>query len=141
MNVVCLHNARYAETQMLDSARIGLRYLQPLCDRVLLTPVDVPLFSVETAQRLMCCGAPLAAPVHGQRKGHPIMLHCEVIPFIDAYDGPGGLAGAFQAYGATIQLVEVDDSAILYDADTPEDYQKLVDLAERKRIFKHTPEK
>jgi len=137
MDVICLHNPAYATTHMLDSARIGLVYLQSRCERVLLTPVDVPLFTVETVEKLMRCDALPAAPVYQMRKGHPLILPGEAIPFIESYEGPGGLAGALQAYGSPIHPVEVEDSGILYDADTPEEYQKLLDIA--KTGFAHDP--
>lgn len=39
MGVICLRNERYTETQMFESARIGLEYLHDKCDRILLHPL------------------------------------------------------------------------------------------------------
>ena len=43
--LIFLRNVDYETTQMFDSAKIGLRYLQDKCDRILFTPVDIPLFT------------------------------------------------------------------------------------------------
>ena len=42
--IIFLRNEAYETTQMFDSVKIGLAYLQDKCDKVLFTPVDVPLF-------------------------------------------------------------------------------------------------
>jgi CTP:molybdopterin cytidylyltransferase MocA len=66
--VICLRNPDYSTTQMLDSAKIGFRYLLKECDQLLFTPVDIPLFTVETAERLMASGAKVAIPLcNGKR--------------------------------------------------------------------------
>jgi molybdopterin-guanine dinucleotide biosynthesis protein A len=38
---------------MFDSAVIGLDFLRGKCDRILLTPVDIPLFTAETVEALL----------------------------------------------------------------------------------------
>ena len=129
MGVTCLHNAQYATTQMLDSIKIGLAYLIGYCDRLFLTPIDIPLFSAGTLRKLAQCSASIAAPTHGGRKGHPILLSGAMIPHIAGYTGPGGLAGAIRASGNQVELIEVDDEGILLDANTPGDYQKLLGIA------------
>ena len=42
--IIFLRNENYETTQMFDSVKIGLRYLQNKCEKVLFTPVDIPLF-------------------------------------------------------------------------------------------------
>ena len=61
--VVFLRNEAYETTQMFDSVKIGLRYLQHKCDRVLFTPVDIPLFTAATVRALLESAAELACPV------------------------------------------------------------------------------
>ncbi len=85
-----LHNERYAETDMFASVCIGLKYLMGRCDRVLLTPADVPLFSLETVRRLLKTEAPLACPAHIGAAGHPLMIDCALFPEITAFAGEGG---------------------------------------------------
>ena len=72
--IIFLRNENYETTQMFDSVKIGLRYLLDKCDKVLFTPVDVPLFTAHTANILLESGAELACPVCQGRKGHPILI-------------------------------------------------------------------
>ena len=59
--LIFLRNENYAETDMVDSARIGLAYLQDKCDRILFTPVDIPLFTSDTVSKLMDSDSDLRA--------------------------------------------------------------------------------
>ena len=124
--VVFLRNENYETTHMFDSARIGLDYLKDKCDRVLFTPVDIPLFTAATVQALLASSAPLAAPVCEGETGHPTMIASELIPALLADSGEGGLRGAFERCGVQTELVPVEDRGILHNADTPEDYRALL---------------
>lgn len=125
-SVICLHNKDYATTQMFDSAKIGLSYLQKKCDAIFFTPVDVPLFTVKTLEKLKETKAPVVKPVCNGKGGHPLLIRKEVLPSILAYDGDMGLKGALNHMDQEIRNVPVADEGILYDADTPEDYKKLL---------------
>lgn len=124
--IIFLRNEHYASTQMFDSAKIGLAYLQDKCDRVLFTPVDIPLFTAHSVQALMNCEAPLARLSYQGRHGHPILIGCSQIPQILQDRGDGGLRGALRRCSGKLQGVPVDDPGILLDADTPEDFSALV---------------
>ena len=124
--VVFLRNENYRTTQMFDSVCIGLRYLRDKCDRLLFTPVDIPLFTAATVQALLACDALLAAPVCEGETGHPTLIASAVIPALLADSGEGGLRGAFERCGAVMTPVPVQDRGILHDADTPEDYRALL---------------
>jgi len=126
MNVICLRNEDYAHSQMLDSVKIGLACAAEICDRVLFTPVDVPLFTAETVAALMAEPEPVVVPVCAGIDGHPIVLDGDTMAFIGGYGGEGGLRGAIQASGAAVRRLEVADRGILFDADTPEDYGQLL---------------
>ena len=124
--LVFLRNEDYETTHMFDSARIGLAYLRDKCDRVLFTPVDIPLFTAATVQALLASDAPLAAPVCEGETGHPNLIASSLIPALLADSGEGGLRGAFERCGVPMTLVPVRDRGILHDADTPEDYRALL---------------
>ena len=72
--VICVYNDAYATTQMLDSAKIGFSYIADKCDRTFISPVDVPLFTVDTVVKLMHTEAAVVKPTHKGRNGHPILL-------------------------------------------------------------------
>ena len=125
---------QYRTTQMFDSAKIGLEYLKDKCDGILFTPVDIPLFTASTVSALMDCGARLVCPVCAGRRGHPILIGTELVDTILAYRGEGGLGGAIEHCGVEMTEIAVEDSGILHDADTPEDYRALLSYHNRQLV-------
>lgn len=121
-----LRNEDYQHTQMFESAKIGLRYIQDKCDRVLFTPVDIPLFTAATIHALLDSGAELACPVCMGQTGHPILIASRLLDAIVADSGQGGLRGALERCGIPMARIPVPDQGILHDADTPRDYEKLL---------------
>ena len=124
--IIFLRNEQYETTQMFDSVKIGLRYLQDKCDRVLFTPVDVPLFTAKTVKAILDSGAPLAVPMCEGKQGHPILISNEVIPEILNDCGEMGLKGAMDRCSVPLLRIDVEDPGTIHDADTPEDYSALV---------------
>lgn len=136
--VVFLRNEHYSTTQMFDSARIGLEYFVNKCDRVLFTPVDIPLFTAETVLKLLNAGAELACPVCDGKRGHPILMSASVIQKVLADSGENGLAGALSRCGVPVSEVVVEDAGILHDADTPEDFKALLEYHNSQLIRPET---
>ena len=124
--IVFLRNDAYESTQMFDSVCIGLRYLRDKCDRILFTPVDIPLFTAATVHILMESQAALACPVCEGKAGHPTLISASLIDAILADSGSSGLRGALERCGTEMTPIPVDDRGILHDADTPEDYRALL---------------
>ena len=124
--LVFLRNENYETTQMFDSVKIGLHYLQDKCDRLLFTPVDIPLFTAATVQLLLESGAELASPICEGKIGHPTLIASRLIPSILSDSGEGGLRGALERCGADMVRIQVEDKGVLHDADTPEDYKSLL---------------
>lgn len=131
---VFLRNEKYETTDMFFSASLGLSYLKDKCEKVLFTPVDIPLFSPVTVSALLSCNTPLAYPSYRGITGHPILLTQEVIDKILDDSGDGGLKGALERCGIAPTMVDVDDSGILQDADTPEDFAALLQLHNRMLV-------
>ena len=125
--IIFLRNDHYETTQMFDSVKIGLRYLQDKCDKVLFTPVDVPLFTSRTVKTILDSGAPLACPMCEGRQGHPILIDNALIPEILNDCGEMGLKGAMDRCSVPLRRIDVDDPGTIHDADTPEDFSQLVD--------------
>lgn len=125
--IIFLRNEQYETTQMFDSVKIGLRYLQDKCDKILFTPVDVPLFTAQTVNILLDSGAALACPMCKGKQGHPILIANELIPEILDDCGEMGLKGAMDRCTTPLLRIDVDDPGTVHDADTPEDFSALVD--------------
>lgn len=125
--IIFLRNEKYETTQMFDSVKIGLTYLLDKCDKVLFTPVDVPLFTAQTVSILLESGAELACPMCQGKQGHPILISNLLIPEILNDCGEQGLKGAMDRCSVPLNRIEVDDPGTVHDADTPEDFSALVD--------------
>jgi len=123
-----VHNPDFAASQMFDSLRVGLREIQEKCDTVLITPVDVPAVGAETIKRLAECDELIARPVYNGKAGHPIAVSASLIAEILAYSGNDGLRGALAELNVPVLDVETDDEGISIDADTPEDYNRILKL-------------
>ena len=126
LGLVFLRNENYANTQMFDSAKIGLAYLKDKCDRIFFTPVDIPLFTSLTVTQLMETEASLACPVCEGRTGHPLLIAASLVDTLLRDPGDGGLQGAISRCGSDMTRVEVSDPGVLHDADTPADYAELL---------------
>lgn len=126
--IIFLRNENYESTQMFDSAKIGLEYLKDKCDRILFTPVDIPLFTSATVRTLIDSGAELACPVCEGQQGHPILIASRLVDSILSDSGEGGLKGAMSRCGVEQMQIEVEDAGVLHDADTPEDYRTLLNM-------------
>ena len=130
-----LYNPDYVSTQMLDSVRHGLKYLQERCDRLFFMPVDVPLFDPDTLLAELACSQDIILPVSQGRIGHPILIRTSCIEKILRYQGSRGLKGAIDEFPkSSICYLPVDDACGSMDADTPEDVQKMIGAHEKKTV-------
>lgn len=131
-NIVFLRNERYEKTQMFESACIGLEYIYQKCSRILFTPVDIPLFTSSTVEALLDSGTRLACPVCGDQTGHPILISSELVPRLLRDSGKGGLRAALSRTGETMEHISVEDEGVLHDADTPADFERLLEYHNRQ---------
>lgn len=122
-----------AQAEMFANVKLGLGVLAHRCDRVLITPVDIPLFSVDTVKMLMRSGQPLACPVCEGRKGHPLLIAREVIPAILQYRGNDGLRGAVRACGIAQTLVEVADPGVYVHSNQFDQCEKIATSHNRQQ--------
>lgn len=125
LDVIFVHNKDFETTQMLDSVKIGLSKVPKNCERVLFAPGDVSLYSKETVLKVMNSDALYAVPVCDGKRGHPVSFSTGIINDIIKYDRDGGLAGALKNEGAADEVL-TEDYGTLMDADTEEDYEKLL---------------
>ena len=128
LDIVFLRNEMYKTNEMFDSIKIGLAHLKDSCDKIFVTPVDVPLFSVDTLKALQKCNADVGLAAFKGKTGHPIILNSTCIDKILQYSGDGGLRGAIKALSLTTEYIETADQGILYDMNTASDYSAIVQL-------------
>lgn len=138
--ITFVNNPDFESTQMFDSVKIGLRAIEGKVDRVFFCPVDVPFYTVDTVKIEMEAEGDIIVPVCDGKDGHPLLVDARLIPDILAYEGGGGLRGAYESlsgkYGEAITRIEVPDEGAVTDADIKADFEKLVEL-HNKRIM-HT---
>lgn len=128
--VVFLQNEQYQTAQMLDSVKIGLKYLEERCDKILITPVDVPLFSMDTVRQLINSDEKIVIPSYQKRSGHPIMIQKNIIRWIIQYNGEEGLKGCIASLRDQIFYIDVKDEGIAADST---DEKNLLRIAEENQ--------
>ena len=115
--VICLPNDSWRNSDMLESVKIGASYLKGRFDRIFITPVDTPMFSVKTLRLLLASQAPASAPVVQNTMGHPLLIQDSSLHLILGYEGEGGLREAVRSLvGYT--AVAVEDPGTLMDLQT-----------------------
>lgn len=131
VKIVCNHD--YQQSDMLDSAKLGLAATYNNCDAIMLLPADIPLFSQQTVAALcssmMNVPCDVVSPVCNGKKGHPILINCSIVDKLVAFTGENGLKGAIATLAFDHRLIEVEDMGVLLDADRPEDYLRLQQYA------------
>jgi molybdate transport repressor ModE-like protein len=120
---------------LFDSVKIGLQYLKGKCDRVVFTPVNVPMFSPETLIKLKQTEGDVVTPSYEGHAGHPVVLSDGVCDQILAYDGENGLRGALQTLGDRRVFLPVQDKGILTNVHDQQELQ--AQLAEHNQALLH----
>lgn len=121
-----VRNERFQETEMFDSAVLGMEAIAGECERVMLMPMDVPAIKQETIRETMKIDAALVRTVCAGKPGHPVLIDGELLPRICTYHGDRGLRGAMEECKEPITSLEVEDEGIYLDVDTKEEYQALL---------------
>ena len=132
LDIVFLRNDMYRNNEMFDSVKIGLNYLKDKCDKIFISPIDIPLFAVDTVKALLRCRANVGIPVYNGKGGHPIILDNDAANRILQYTGDGGLRDAIIKLSLEIERLEVKDQGMLYDMNTQTDYTGIVQLSAGK---------
>ena len=130
--VKCVENKNFA-MGMFTSVQTGVESLDE-CAAFFLLPVDIPLVRPQTIRHIINSYNPendVIIPTFMDESGHPPLISFALKDEILAYNGDGGLGGFFEK-SAKITKLPVGDECILMDCDTPEDYQRLADIAASK---------
>lgn len=127
--VTVVTNAAYRDG-MLSSIQAGLRALPGAPEAILVALVDQPGLRSQTVERLVAAHAEdpgsLVLPVHGGRRGHPLVLSAsDVVPVL-ALPRDASLRDHVRAQVHRLRLVDVDDPAVVRDVDDPADYRRAL---------------
>lgn len=96
----------------------------PRAQGALIALGDMPWVSSATVAAVAAAlrrGAPLAAPVHGGTRGHPVAIAARYFRELQGLSGDEGARALLAAHSAEIELIAVDDAGALRDVDTRDD--------------------
>jgi molybdate transport repressor ModE-like protein len=111
-DAIFIINKDYENPPLIDSYKIGLKYLQGKCDRVILTPVNVPMINYKTVLKMIEIKDEIIIPSYNMHGGHPVLIDSVYIPDILNYTGEKGLRGAIDSLDASITWLNVDDRGV-----------------------------
>jgi molybdenum cofactor cytidylyltransferase len=118
----------HPDGEMLDSVRCGLHALPPACTGILVALGDQPSISPELIDRIIDAFDPgepaIVVPVHGGRRGHPLLFHARFKEeILNRFEGEG-LRGFVGAHPGCVREVLVPGHLVPQDIDDPEDYRR-----------------
>ena len=111
--VFFVQNTEPGNPELLTSVKLGLEYLDGKCDRVMFTPVNVPMFTPSTLLTLMDHSEDIVIASYQGRGGHPVLISQKAIPEILRHEGDDGLRGAIASSELQCARVDVDDKGVL----------------------------
>lgn len=123
------------ELGMFSSIQAGVNALSPGCDAFFVLPVDIPLVRPQTILDLLehyhRNDSKIILPVFLGKKGHPPLVSACFRNEILSFSGDGGLRAILADHEAETTHVHVADEMVLFDLDTPADYEALLERFHR----------
>lgn len=121
--VIFIPNEQPASPELFASAKIGMEYLRGKCDRVVFSPVNVPMFTPDTLNKLIHADGSVVSPSYQGSVGHPIVMDGAVLNRILTYNGADGLQGAVAALGCRHTVIPVGDRGVLTNVHNEQQLQ------------------
>lgn len=119
------HNENY-KSGMLSSVRCGFAFLPAGCRATLVMPGDQPMIKPKEIIRVMEAyrdsGKGLVMPVYKKKRGHPLMVDARYFEEVQEIPEEEGLRRLSVIHPDDVSEVKTDDSGVLNDIDTREDY-------------------
>ena len=131
-----LFNRRY-KLGMGGSLKVGLKAVEQTADAVLVALGDQPFVSPATIDRLVdayvASRALVIAPLYRGFRGNPILFDKSLFPQIMRISGDRGAKSVVEANRGKLMEVEVEDRGVVFDVDTPTDYEEATRNAPVRR--------
>jgi molybdenum cofactor cytidylyltransferase len=113
------------EEGMGSSLRAGVRAARDDADAYLVALADMPLITPELIASLIACyaaaGRQIVVPVHGGRRGHPVLMGRELRESLLGLRGDAGARDIIRAHPEWVGEFETGDEAVVFDVDLPGD--------------------
>ncbi len=130
-------NPDYTEGQS-SSLKAGLAALPAYTDGALFLLGDQPFVDRNIINKLIFAfqkqQSSLTIPTYRGKLGNPVLAHHNIFEMLRELDGDTGARVLFDKLSDRRQEVDVGDPGIHLDADTIEDYHKLIYISESNRI-------
>jgi CTP:molybdopterin cytidylyltransferase MocA len=115
------------ERGMFSSVQAGVKALSPDSHAFFVLPTDIPLVRPETIKAILAAyhrgKSKMVFPVFLGKRGHPPLIDACYRNEILSYSGEKGLRAVFRNHEYESVQVEVADEMILFDLDTPAEYE------------------
>lgn len=122
------YNPRYAEAEMLVSFQCGLKAVNEDFEAVMICLGDQPQMDAEVVNQLIQeykrTRNPIIVPSYNHRRGHPWILNRQYWQDVLDLDENCTLRDFLNHHQNEIQYLNVTSPSVLYDLDTPEDYEQ-----------------
>ncbi len=132
IGISCIVNETYHQG-MYSSVIAGIRTLTSEQRAFFILPADIPRVRAYTLTALLKAYQetkiqhPILYPKFQGMRGHPPLIASVYAPEMIGWNKPGGLRAFLEKYEDCTEDVEVADQGILFDIDSPEDYQQLLE--------------
>lgn len=128
-----VHNPDYREG-LSSSLRTGLAALPVDIDAVVVCLGDMPEIQSEHIDQLIAAfdpveGRRICVPVHGRKRGNPVLWSINYVPEMLEISGDVGAKSLLEDHADAVFEVTIDDDGILFDVDTPDRLQELTGRA------------
>lgn len=133
-----IHNTHYREGQMTSVHR-GMAALTELCDGVMVCLCDQPLLEARDIDRMIDaflhhCPTSVLVPTWRGRRGNPIILDYRHRKAILGGHRNLGCRKLVENNPSLVTPLEMDNDHVVFDLDTPADYQRLLQRLEPDNI-------
>jgi molybdenum cofactor cytidylyltransferase len=125
--VTLVYNEEY-DKGMFSSVKCGVQ--EVMGHHFFLTPGDYPLITTKLCEQFIDYTGEIVIPRYQERRGHPILLpfSCrdEIMKVEDSSNLKCYLDNKKKKY------LNIEDDSILYDIDTKEDYEQIMNMYKKK---------
>ncbi|MBI5950327.1 MAG: nucleotidyltransferase family protein [Chloroflexi bacterium] len=130
LDVTLVHNSAWQNGQSA-SVRAGILALPASVEAVLFLLGDQPFVSPDLiqslAQKFLETHPSILAPFVGDKRANPVLFSREMFEVLCQLQGDAGARSIFKQYPP--EPMQWADERILFDIDTPEDYQRLLAIS------------
>ncbi len=124
--VTIIENVCFADG-LSSSLKCGVKDLPCDCDGFLVVLGDMPFVPPSVINRMIDAfdpgsGRAIVVPVHGGRRGNPVLWPSLLAAEFLALTGDQGAKHLMALHGDLLYELEVESDAVLTDLDTPEDF-------------------